>query len=166
MKKCAARRVDWARPVNRRTVKPPAKVHAHLAFKHIERNESDIIVADPFTGEVKKKIHSAYPNNSAAHAASSCSQDTPTARLPPMIRYDVRAVVENQCRFGLQCPADDLRSRRQTICCNSVGPEPNRQGPACFHPRVARYTQPDDAVRIRFVIRIVSPTMSRALAML
>jgi alcohol dehydrogenase (cytochrome c) len=36
------------------------------AFKHIERNESDIIVADPFTGEVKKKIHSVYPNNSAA----------------------------------------------------------------------------------------------------
>jgi alcohol dehydrogenase (cytochrome c) len=36
------------------------------AFKHIERNESDIIVADPFTGEVKKKIHTAYPNNSAA----------------------------------------------------------------------------------------------------
>jgi hypothetical protein len=26
----------------------------------------DLIVADPFSGEVKKKIHSAYPNNSAA----------------------------------------------------------------------------------------------------
>src|SRR5258708_12734271 len=37
-------------------------------FRHIERNESDIIVADPFTGEVKKRIHSAYPNNSAALA--------------------------------------------------------------------------------------------------
>ncbi|HWN53356.1 MAG TPA: PQQ-binding-like beta-propeller repeat protein [Xanthobacteraceae bacterium] len=39
-------------------------------FKHIERNESDVIVADPFTGEVKKRIHSAYPNNSAALATA------------------------------------------------------------------------------------------------
>jgi alcohol dehydrogenase (cytochrome c) len=34
------------------------------SFKHIERNESDIIVADPFTGEITKKLHVAYPNNS------------------------------------------------------------------------------------------------------
>jgi alcohol dehydrogenase (cytochrome c) len=39
-------------------------------FKHIERNESDLIVADPFTGEVKRRIHSAYPNNSAALATA------------------------------------------------------------------------------------------------
>ena len=30
--------------------------------KQIERNESDIVVADPFTGEVKKSVHSIYPN--------------------------------------------------------------------------------------------------------
>jgi len=30
--------------------------------KQIERNESDIVVADPLTGEVKKRIHSVYPN--------------------------------------------------------------------------------------------------------
>jgi alcohol dehydrogenase (cytochrome c) len=35
-------------------------------FRHIERNESEIVVADPFTGEVKTRIHAAYPNNSAA----------------------------------------------------------------------------------------------------
>jgi alcohol dehydrogenase (cytochrome c) len=35
-------------------------------FSHIERNESDLIVADPFIGEVKTRIHFAYPNNSAA----------------------------------------------------------------------------------------------------
>jgi alcohol dehydrogenase (cytochrome c) len=34
--------------------------------KYIERNESDIIVLDPFTGEVKKKIHKPYTNQSAA----------------------------------------------------------------------------------------------------
>ena len=36
------------------------------AFKHIERNETDIVVADPFTGEVKKKVRIPYPNNSGA----------------------------------------------------------------------------------------------------
>jgi alcohol dehydrogenase (cytochrome c) len=36
------------------------------AFKHIERNETDLVVADPFTGEVKKKVRVPYPNNSGA----------------------------------------------------------------------------------------------------
>jgi alcohol dehydrogenase (cytochrome c) len=35
-------------------------------IKFIERFESDIIVVDPFTGEVKKKLHRLYPNVSAA----------------------------------------------------------------------------------------------------
>jgi alcohol dehydrogenase (cytochrome c) len=30
--------------------------------KQIERNESDIVMADPLTGEVKKRVHSIYPN--------------------------------------------------------------------------------------------------------
>jgi alcohol dehydrogenase (cytochrome c) len=34
------------------------------SFKHIERNESDIIAADPFSGEIIKKLHIPYPNNS------------------------------------------------------------------------------------------------------
>ena len=34
------------------------------SFKHIERNESDIIAADPFSGEIVKKLHIPYPNNS------------------------------------------------------------------------------------------------------
>jgi alcohol dehydrogenase (cytochrome c) len=34
--------------------------------KYIERNESDIVVVDPFTGEVKKKVRKPYPNRSAA----------------------------------------------------------------------------------------------------
>jgi len=36
------------------------------ASRYTERNESDIVVVDPFTGEIKKKIHKAYPNHSAA----------------------------------------------------------------------------------------------------
>ena len=34
--------------------------------KYIERNKSDIIVVDPFTGEVKKRLRKPYPNRSAA----------------------------------------------------------------------------------------------------
>jgi alcohol dehydrogenase (cytochrome c) len=34
------------------------------AFRHIERNESDIVVADPLTGEIVKKLHIPYTNNS------------------------------------------------------------------------------------------------------
>jgi alcohol dehydrogenase (cytochrome c) len=39
-------------------------------FKSVERNESDITVADPLTGEVKKKVHVAYPNNSGVLATA------------------------------------------------------------------------------------------------
>jgi alcohol dehydrogenase (cytochrome c) len=34
--------------------------------RYIDRNETDLIVADPFTGEIKKKLHVPYPDNSAA----------------------------------------------------------------------------------------------------
>jgi alcohol dehydrogenase (cytochrome c) len=34
------------------------------AYRNIERNESDLIVADPLTGEIKRRLHSPYPNNS------------------------------------------------------------------------------------------------------
>src|ERR1700719_61604 len=35
-------------------------------FRNIERNESDLILVDPLTGEIKKNAHSIYPNNSGA----------------------------------------------------------------------------------------------------
>jgi alcohol dehydrogenase (cytochrome c) len=35
-------------------------------FRHIERNESDLIAADPLTGEIKKRIHIPYPDHSGA----------------------------------------------------------------------------------------------------
>jgi alcohol dehydrogenase (cytochrome c) len=37
-------------------------------FKNIERNETDLIVADPLTGDVKKRMRIPYPNNSGALA--------------------------------------------------------------------------------------------------
>jgi alcohol dehydrogenase (cytochrome c) len=35
-------------------------------YKYTDRNESDIIVVDPFAGEIKRKVHKPYPNHSAA----------------------------------------------------------------------------------------------------
>jgi alcohol dehydrogenase (cytochrome c) len=34
--------------------------------RYIDRNETDIVVADPFTGDIKNKLHVPYPDNSAA----------------------------------------------------------------------------------------------------
>jgi alcohol dehydrogenase (cytochrome c) len=39
-------------------------------FRNIERNETDMIVADPLTGEIKKKIRVPYPNVSGALATA------------------------------------------------------------------------------------------------
>jgi alcohol dehydrogenase (cytochrome c) len=37
-----------------------------LKFRSIERNDSDLIAVDPFTGDIKNTVHAAYPNNSGA----------------------------------------------------------------------------------------------------
>ena len=39
-------------------------------FRNIERNETDMVVADPFTGEIKKQVHIPYPNYSGALATA------------------------------------------------------------------------------------------------
>ena len=36
------------------------------AAKYTERSESEIVVTDPFTGDVKKRVRMSYPNSSAA----------------------------------------------------------------------------------------------------
>jgi alcohol dehydrogenase (cytochrome c) len=41
-------------------------IYFSRTFRSIERNESDIIMVDPLTGEIRKKVHSIYPNNSGA----------------------------------------------------------------------------------------------------
>src|SRR5258708_36862995 len=41
-------------------------VYFSRTFRSIERNESDLIMVDPLTGEIRKRAHSIYPNNSGA----------------------------------------------------------------------------------------------------
>ena len=63
--------VPSASTCNEATLDPDAGRSATGSFlggvsRYIERNESDVVVVDPFTGEVKKKLHNPYPNRSAA----------------------------------------------------------------------------------------------------
>jgi alcohol dehydrogenase (cytochrome c) len=63
--------IPSASTCNESTLDPNAGRNAGGALlggvpRYILRNESDIVVVDPFTGEVKKKLHRPYPNHSAA----------------------------------------------------------------------------------------------------
>jgi alcohol dehydrogenase (cytochrome c) len=63
--------IPSASSCNESTLDPNAGRNAGGAIlggvpRYTERNESDIVVVDPFTGEVEKKIHKPYPNHSAA----------------------------------------------------------------------------------------------------
>ena len=56
------------------------------AYKQTERYETDLTVADPLTGEIKKNVHMPYPNYSGALTTGgrrSCSPASPTAPSPP-----------------------------------------------------------------------------------
>ena len=56
------------------------------AYKQIERFESNLAVADPLTGEIKKNVHVPYPNYSgtlSTAAAASSSPASPTAPSRP-----------------------------------------------------------------------------------
>jgi glucose dehydrogenase len=56
---------------NEATLDPDAGRNANGSIlggmaRYTERNTSDIVVVDPFTGEVKKKLRKPFPNRSAA----------------------------------------------------------------------------------------------------
>ena len=124
-------------------------------FKNIERNETDLVVADPFTGEVKKKVRVPYPNNSGALATGGGLVFTGFTD-GTFVAYDDTthgAALEDQCRHRLQRAADDVRGQRQAICRDPVGIEPDLQAPAFAHAGTARDAQPDHAVRVRTVSR-------------
>ncbi len=92
----------------------------------IERNESDIIVADPMTGEIKKQA--AHPLSEQQRRADDRGRHRlhrlHRRHLRGLRRHHARAAVEDQCRHRLQRAADDLRGRRQAICRHPVRLEP------------------------------------------
>ena len=71
--------------------------------KYTERNESDIVVADPLTGEVKKRAHSPYPNASGTLTTAGGLVFTAFIgrhHSSPMTTRP-RPALEVQCRHGL-----------------------------------------------------------------
>jgi alcohol dehydrogenase (cytochrome c) len=110
------------------------------AARFIERNVSDIIVADPFTGEVKNKVRIPYPNYSAALTTAGGLVFTGFGDGSFAAYDDISLEQLWKINVGtrLQRPANDLRGRRQTICRYLVGTEPRLQGQARPDPRTSR----------------------------
>ena len=101
-------------------------------FRNIERVETDLIVADPFTGDVKKSVRIPYPNYQRRardrrrpyfHRLSPTAPSWPTT-TPAWSR------LEDQRRHRLQCAADDVRGQRQAIRRDPVRLEPDLEAPA------------------------------------
>src|SRR5260370_18751334 len=46
-------------------------------FRHIDRNQRDLIAAHPLTGEIKTRIHVPYPSNSRALSTNAGTRVTP-----------------------------------------------------------------------------------------
>ena len=77
-------------------------------FRDIERNETDMVMADPLTGEVKKRVRIRPIRITAARwrpQAGSSSPASPTAPLPPM-------TTRPSSRSGRSMSAPDSTRRR------------------------------------------------------
>ena len=107
-------------------------------FRDIERNETDLIVADPFTGDVKKQ---------RARSLSQLQRRARDRRRPDfhrlhrrhvrrLRRRDHGAALEDQCRHRFQRAADDVRGQRQAICRDPVRLEPDLEATAAFTPEL------------------------------
>ncbi len=84
-------------------------------FRDIERNETDLMVADPLTGEMKKRVHVPYPDYSGRARDWRrfdlywlCRRHAGRLR-----RHHDGAALEDQRRHRLQRAADDVR--RSTV---------------------------------------------------
>jgi alcohol dehydrogenase (cytochrome c) len=61
--------VNWTAGIDQKTGKP-IDYDPNRDVQVYSGNESDLIAVDPFTGAIKKKVHSIYPNNSGAVATA------------------------------------------------------------------------------------------------
>jgi alcohol dehydrogenase (cytochrome c) len=123
------------------------------AYKQTERFESNLTVADPLTGEIKRNVHIPYPNYSGVLSTAGGVVFTGFTD-GTFAAYDDTThgtAVEDQCRHRLQCAADDFRGRRQAIRRDPGRPEPDRAGQASAHSRDQGTAQSDHAVRVRIV---------------
>jgi alcohol dehydrogenase (cytochrome c) len=101
--------------------------------KFLAPTESEIIVADPFTGEVRNRVRAAYPNYSAALTTAGGLVFTgfgdgtfaayDDMSLEPLWRINVGS--------GFNAPPITFEANGRQYCCHHVGTEPHFQGQAC-----------------------------------
>ena len=118
------------------------------------RRIRDHRVADPLTGEVKKRAAHALSEHTAARCRPPAAWCSPASRDGTFVAYDdttMEPAVEDQCRHRLQRAADDLRGRRQAVCRHPVGLSRITDDAHVTDAGTARHAQPDHAVRLRAV---------------
>ena len=94
--------------------------------------ESEIVVADPFTGEVKQRVRAPYPNFSAALTTAGGLVFTGLGD-GTFIAYDDESMQELwkiNVGSGFNAPPMTFESRRQAIRCDHVGAQPDLERPA------------------------------------
>jgi alcohol dehydrogenase (cytochrome c) len=108
------------------------------AFGDIERNESDLVVADPVTGEVKRKRHSIYPNNSGVPSTAGGLVFTgyTDGTFAAFDDTTLDLLWKINVGTGFATPGDDLRGRRQAIYRDPVRTRPGRPEPHKFTPEL------------------------------
>ena len=135
------------------------------SFRHIERNESDIIVADPFTGEITKKVHIPYTNNSGVLSTAGGVIFTGYTD-GTFAAYDdttLEQLWKINVGTGFNAPPMTFEVGGKQYVAILSGLSRIAIGRARLHAGTARHAQPDDAVRVR-IVSARSPDEAAALA--
>jgi alcohol dehydrogenase (cytochrome c) len=122
----------------------------------LERTESEIVVADPFTGEVRNRVRASYPNFSAALTTAGGLLFTGLGD-GTFVAYDdvsLEPLWKINVGVGINAPPMTFETggrQRQTIPRDHDRPEPGFEAPDHADPRASRNSKPDHAVCVRIV---------------
>ena len=137
-------------------------------YKQVERYESDLTVADPFTGEVKKTVHIPYPNYSGALSTAGGLVFTGYTD-GTFAAYDdttLDQLWKINVGVGFNAPPMTFEAGGKQYVAILAGLSADRAQQASADPRAQGPAQPDHAVRIRIVSAFPSPTSGRAASLL
>ena len=128
-------------------------IYFSRTFKNTERNESDIVASDPLTGEVKKKVHSVYPNVSGVLTTAGGLVFTGYID-GTLVAYDDTTLDEAwkiNVGTGFNAPPITFEAGGKQYVAILSGLSRQSKGRHRFDSRIARDAQPDHAVRVRAV---------------
>ena len=120
-------------------------------FRNIERNETDMIVADPFTGDVKKKVRVPYPNNSGALATAGGLVFTgfTDGTFVGLRRHHLEPLWKINVGTGFNAPpmTFEVNGKQYVAILSGLSPISKRRH--AHHAGATGAAQPDHAVRVR-----------------